>query len=48
MEKITAVNIREIYLCGFRNQREPVTFSFADITCATGHNGTGKTTLAHA
>lgn len=48
MEKITAVNIREIYLCGFRNQREPVTFSFGDITCASGHNGTGKTTLAHA
>lgn len=48
MEKINKISIRQISLMGFRNQREPVSFSFGDVNCVTGHNGTGKTTLAHA
>lgn len=48
MESITEINIREITLSGFRGSKEPAAFSFGDITCVTGHNGTGKTTLAHA
>lgn len=48
MEQITEINIKEISLSGFRNQKEPVSFMFGDINCVTGHNGKGKTTLAHA
>ena len=48
MESITEINIREIALSGFRGRKEPAAYSFGDITCVTGHNGTGKTTLAHA
>ena len=48
MEQITEINIRQISLSGFRNQKEPVSFSFGDVNCVTGHNGAGKTTLAHA
>ena len=48
MEQITEINIRQISLSGFRNQKEPVSFSLGDVNCVTGHNGAGKTTLAHA
>lgn len=48
MEQITEISIKEISLSGFRNQKEPVSFALGDISCVTGHNGTGKTTLAHA
>ena len=48
MEQITEISIKEISLSGFRNQKEPVSFTLGDISCVTGHNGTGKTTLAHA
>ena len=48
MEKITEINISRISLSGFRNQKEPVSFMLGDVTCVTGHNGKGKTTLAHA
>ena len=48
MEQITEISIKEISLSGFRNQKEPVSFALGDINCVTGHNGTGKTTLAHA
>lgn len=48
MEQITEISIKEISLSGFRNQKEPVSFVLGDVNCVTGHNGTGKTTLAHA
>ena len=48
MEKISEINICRISLSGFRNQKEPVSFTLGDVNCVTGHNGTGKTTLAHA
>ena len=48
MEQITEINIRQISISGFRNQKEPVSFALGDVNCVTGHNGTGKTTLAHA
>ena len=48
MEQITEISIKEISLSGFRNQKEPVSFALGDVNCVTGHNGTGKTTLAHA
>ena len=47
MEQITEISIKEISLSGFRNQKEPVSFALGDVNCVTGHNGTGKTTLAH-
>ena len=48
MEQITEISIKEISLSGFRNQKELVSFALGDVNCVTGHNGTGKTTLAHA
>ena len=48
MEKISEIDICRISLSGFRNQKEPVSFTLGDVNCVTGHNGTGKTTLAHA
>ena len=47
MEQITEISIKEISLSGFRNQKEPVSFALGDVNCVTGHNGTGKTTMAH-
>ena len=48
MQQVTEISIREISLSGFRNQKELVSFALGDVNCVTGHNGTGKTTLAHA
>ena len=48
MEQITEITLRQISLSGFRNQKEPISFALGDVNCVTGHNGTGKTTLAHA
>ena len=48
MEQITEISIKEISLSGFRNQKEHVSFALGDVNCVSGHNGTGKTTLAHA
>ncbi len=48
MEQITAMKITGLTLTNFRNHTEPVHFDFGDLTYITGHNGTGKTTTAHA
>lgn len=48
MEQITAMKITGITLNNFRNHTETTHFDFGDISYITGHNGTGKTTLAHA
>ena len=48
MEQITAIKITGITLNNFRNYTETTHFDFGDISYITGHNGTGKTTLAHA
>lgn len=48
MEQITAMKITGLTLTNFRNHTEPTHFDFGDITYITGHNGTGKTTTAHA
>lgn len=48
MEQITAMKITGITLNNFRNHTETTHFDFGDISYITGHNGTGKTTMAHA
>ena len=48
MEQITAMKITGITLNNFRNHTETTHFDFGDVSYITGHNGTGKTTLAHA
>lgn len=48
MEQITAMKITGITLNNFRNHTETTHFNFGDISYITGHNGTGKTTMAHA
>lgn len=48
MEQITAMKITGITLNNFRNHTETTHFNFGDISYITGHNGTGKTTIAHA
>lgn len=48
MEQITAMKITGLTLANFRNHTEPVHFDLGDLTYITGHNGTGKTTTAHA
>ena len=48
MEQITAIKITGITLKNFRNHTETTHFDFGDMSYITGHNGTGKTTLAHA
>lgn len=47
MEKITFMKITNITFTDFRNHKESETYSFGDISYITGHNGTGKTTMAH-
>ena len=47
MEQITAMKITGITLTDFRNHKAPESYSFGDISYITGHNGTGKTTMAH-
>lgn len=48
MEQITAMKITGLTLNNFRNHTETTHFDFGDISYITGHNGTGKTTMAHA
>ena len=48
MEQITAIKITGLTLNNFRNHTETSHFDFGDLCYITGHNGTGKTTLAHA
>ncbi len=48
MEQITAMKIIGLTLTNFRNHTNPVHFDFGDISYITGHNGSGKTTMAHA
>ncbi len=48
MEQITAIKITGLTLNNFRNHTETTHFDFGDISYITGHNGTGKTTMAHA
>ena len=48
MEQITAIKITGLTLTNFRNHTETEHFDFGDLSYITGHNGTGKTTMAHA
>ena len=48
MKPITATKITGLTLTNFRNHTETKYFDFGDISYITGHNGTGKTTMAHA
>lgn len=48
MEQITAIKITGLTLTNFRNHTETEHFDFGDLNYITGHNGTGKTTMAHA
>lgn len=48
MEQITAIKITGLTMTNFRNHTETQHFDFGDISYITGHNGTGKTTMAHA
>lgn len=48
MEPITAIKITGLTLNNFRNHTETSHFDFGDLCYITGHNGTGKTTMAHA
>ena len=47
MEQITAMKITGITFTDFRNHKAPESYTFGDISYITGHNGTGKTTMAH-
>ncbi len=48
MEQITSMKITGLTLTNFRNHTATEHFDFGDISYITGHNGTGKTTMAHA
>ena len=48
MKPITAIKITGLTLTNFRNHTETKHFDFGDLSYITGHNGTGKTTMAHA
>ena len=48
MERLTAMKITGLGLYNFRNHTEPEHFDFGDYSFITGHNGSGKTTMAHA
>ena len=47
MEQITAMKIKGVTFTDFRNHKAPQSYTFGDISYITGHNGTGKTTMAH-
>lgn len=47
MEQITAMKITGLTLTNFRNHKKSESYSFDDLTYISGHNGTGKTTMAH-
>jgi len=48
MDPITAMKITGLTLTNFRNHTQTTHFDFGDLSYITGHNGTGKTTMAHA
>ena len=48
MKKITSMKIVALEMENFRNHTESERFDFGDMTFISGHNGTGKTTIAHA
>lgn len=48
MKKITSMKILSLEMENFRNHTENERFELGDMTFITGHNGTGKTTMAHA
>lgn len=47
MEQITAIKITGLSFTDFRNHTDKEHYSFGDISYISGHNGTGKTTMAH-
>lgn len=47
MEQITAMKITGMTFTDFRNHKAPESYTFGDVSYITGHNGTGKTTMAH-
>ncbi len=47
MEQITAMKITGVTFTDFRNHKAPESYAFGDVSYITGHNGTGKTTMAH-
>lgn len=47
MDQITAMKITGITFTDFRNHKAPESYTFGDVSYITGHNGTGKTTMAH-
>ena len=47
MDQITAMKITGITFTDFRNHKAPESYAFGDVCYITGHNGTGKTTMAH-
>ena len=47
MEQITSMKINGVTFTDFRNHKIPEHYTFGDISYITGHNGTGKTTMAH-
>lgn len=47
MEQITAMKITGLGLQNFRNHTEPQYFQFGDYRFVSGHNGSGKTAMAH-
>ena len=47
MEQITSMKITGLTLTNFRNHSETEHFDFGDLSYITGHNGTGKTTIAN-
>lgn len=48
MEQITAMKITGLELVNFRNHIKPERFNFGDLSYISGHNGTGKTSIAHS
>ncbi len=47
MKQITTIKITGMTFTDFRNHKKPEHYSFGDISYITGHNGSGKTTMAH-
>lgn len=48
MKKITSMKILSLEMENFRNHTANERFELGDMTFISGHNGTGKTTMAHA
>lgn len=47
MNNITTLNITALTLQNFRNHTETDRYDFSNLNLVTGHNGAGKTTIAH-